>query len=250
MRYWKKVVTLIIFIIILSGLFLNPWDREVNYTPTSYEKELINYFKEIALKSEYDGNPEKVIKWEEPMTLFVLKKEEFKDQMSVIKETINEINRLSTDGFKIILCDNPSKSNAILYLCSKDKVAELNPDFYKMLIDGIENEISGLAYSEFSTKTFVIDMSLIFINTNEPIDVQESTILEEIIQSLGLAFDSEMYPNSIFYQKKYEQEIEIKEYSEMDKDIIRLLYHPKMKPGIDSIKVERVIKRILKSEKD
>src|SRR5690606_35806986 len=121
--------------------------------------------------------------------------------------------------------------------------AELNPYFYTMLNDDIDYEISGLAYSEFSNKTFIIDKSLIFINSEEPIDIQESTIIEEITQSLGLAFDSERHPNSVFYKNKSGRETLVKEYSILDKDIVKLLYHPEMKPGANSIEAERIIKR-------
>ncbi|GAA3553859.1 DUF2927 domain-containing protein [Snuella lapsa] len=246
----KTIVSLIISIAFLLGSFLYLRKREINYTPTAYEKELISYFKEIALHSEYDDNPNKVIKWAEPMALYIVKEEEFKPQMSFVKKTINEINLLATDGFKIVLTDNPLKSNCILYLCKKNKVAELDQYFYEMLNDGIDYDISGLAYSEFATNTNIIDKSLIFINSEYSLSVQESTILEEITQSLGLAFDSKVYPNSIFYKDKSKQKNRVREYLQLDKDVIRLLYHPKMKPALDSFEVNRVIKRILKSEKD
>ena len=250
MYYWKKNVIILISIVFLLGLFLYLREREINYTPTAYEKKLIEYFKEIALQSEYDDNPQKVIKWKEPMVLYVIKEEEFKPQMLSLKSAIDEINRLATDGFKIILTKDLSKSNSVLYLCDKERVAELNPSFYRMFTDGIDYEISGMAYSEFNNETFIIDRSLIFINSEETIDMQESTILEEITQSLGLAFDSEMYPNSVFYKNKSERKTLIEEYSVMDKDIVRLLYHPEMKLGSNSTEVEKIIKKILKSEKD
>lgn len=250
MYNWKKVIIIFILIVILIGFFLYIKKETVGYVPTAYESELISYFKEIALQSEYDDSPNKVIKWEEPMVLYVIREEEFKPQMSFVKKTIEEINRLATDGFKIVLTDNPLKSNSILYLCKKNKVAELDQYFYKMLNDGIDYDIAGLAYSEFMTNTNIIDKSLIFINSEYSLETQESTILEEITQSLGLAFDSQTYSNSIFYKDKSEQKVRIKEYSELDRDVIRLLYHPKMKPGFDSAELERVIKEILKSEKN
>ena len=58
----------------------------------------------------------------------------------LLKKTINKINQLATDGFKIILTDNILKSNSILYLCSKEKIAKLNPDFYRILNDIANNE--------------------------------------------------------------------------------------------------------------
>ncbi len=247
---WKNITIIFISIFILVGFVLFFKKGTVNYTPTTYENELISYFKEIALQSEYDDSPQKVIKWKEPMVLYVIREKEFKLQMSTIKNTIDKINRLATDGFKIVLTNNHSKSNATLYLCNKEKVAELDQHFYEMLTDGIDYDIAGLAYSEFFTKTHVIDKSLIFINSEYPYDIQQSTILEEITQSLGLGFDSKTYTNSIFYKEKSKQNIRIKEYSQLDRDIIRLLYHPKMEPGLDSTELENVIKEILKSEKE
>ncbi|CAA0177859.1 hypothetical protein TMP248_150083 [Tenacibaculum maritimum] len=241
---------LVTTILVTSIFFFVIINKSSNYIPTAYEKELIDYFKEIALQSEYDDNPQKVIKWKEPMLLYVIKEKEFKPQMSVIKKAIDSINKLATDGFKIVLTEKKSNSNAILYLCNKQKVAELNQYFYKLLTKDIDYEISGLAYSEFITEKCIIDKTLIFINSEDSFNIQKSAILEEITQSLGLAFDSNKYPNSIFYKNKHEKEIRIKEYSQLDRDVVRLLYHTKMKPGLDSIQVEKVIKKILKSEKD
>lgn len=223
--------------------------KSVNYDLTVYEKELINYFKEIALKSEYDDNPEKVIKWNEPMMLFIVKEAEFKSQISVIEKTIDKINQLATDGFRIAITNNILESNSVLYMCNKERVAELDPYFYRILNEGIDYKISGLAYSEFNNTTFIIDKSLIFINSEESIDIQEATILEEITQSIGLAFDSEKYSNSVFYKNKAGLDTLIKEYSVIDEDIVRLLYHPKMKPGIDSTQVEQLIKKYLNLKK-
>lgn len=248
--YNKKNIALILVLLILFiFLFFYIGRVKEEYIPTRYEEELIDYFKEIALQSEYDGNPKKVIKWQEPMLLYVVKGKEFKSQMSVIKKTIDTINQLATDGFRIILTNNYANSNSILYLCDIKQVYKSNQDFYKKLTKDIDYDIAGLAYTEFYTKTHIIDKALIFINSEYSFDIQESTILEEITQSLGLAFDSKLYTNSIFYEEKSKQKVRVKKYSRLDKDIVRFLYHPKMEPGLDSIEVERVIKKILKSEK-
>lgn len=125
-KTWFTLLLLVassFFLFYKFGLF--EWEKE--YVPTNYEIKLIDYFKEIALQSEYDDNPEKIIKWNEPMILFIEKEKEFDNQMTAINKVIGEINQLATDGFKIILTNNILESNSILYLCSKEKVAELNP---------------------------------------------------------------------------------------------------------------------------
>lgn len=238
-----------IAIVILLGLFFYLEKRETTYDPTPYEKEIIDYFKEIALQSEFTDHPEKIIKWKEPVFLYIVKEQEFKDQMSAIKRTINEINQLATDGFKIEITDNLTNSNIILYLCNKERVKESDPEFYKKF-NGLSYEVAGFVNVEALPETYELDKAKIFINTENTIDGQESTILEEITQSLGLAFDSKKYSTSVFYEDKYKLEEETMQYSQLDKDIIRLLYHPKMKPGLDSTDLDGIILGIFKSKKD
>lgn len=247
---WSFFIAIIILVVASLFFYYVREAGKVSYTPTAYEKELMDYFKEIALQAEYYDNSQKTIKWEKPMSLYIVKEKELKSQMSVIEKAINKINDLATDGFKIKLTKNLSNSNAILYLCEKERVAELAPQFYEILTDGIDYEISGYAYSEYDTSTHVIDKALIFVSTEEPFNVQESTILEELTQSLGLAFDSEKYVHSIFYKYKSEEEIRTNEYSQLDQDIVRLLYHPNMESGLDSTEVIKVVKKIFKSEKN
>lgn len=222
-----------------------------NYVPNKYERELLDYFKEVALKSEFDDNPQRVIKWKNHMTLYVFNYEEYPKQMEIVKKTINQINKLATDGFSITLNKEIYHANAIFYMCKKDEVSRHNPDFYKMFNDGIiDDDFSGLAYIEFNWKDYTINKALIYVDIDDHIDIQESAIVEELTQSIGLPNDTNKYPNSIFYNDKSEKGIITKEYSKMDTDIIRLLYHPKMKPGLNSKQAENVIKKILKSEKD
>lgn len=245
---YKKMGIIIIssFVVVLLGIFFYNKLAKVDYIPTAYETELIDYFKEVALQSEFDEDINRVIKWKQPMLLCVVKDKTYKRQMDAIQKTIDGINELATDGFKIELTNEPKKSNSFIYLCSREYVAKLAPNFYKSFTDDIDVDVSGFAYMEFNWNNYKINKSFIYIDPEDPIDIQESTILEEITQGVGLPNDPESYSNSIFYEHKSEENIVIKEYSQLDKDVIKLLYHPKMKPGLDSTQCEKVIKRILK----
>ncbi len=251
MKYPLKKVPfgILILIVLIIGVFVYTEVTKVDYTPTEYEKELINYFNEVALKTEHYDAPEKIIKWVEPMTLFVFKDSTNDRQMKAIEKTINTINELATDGFKIVLNDDIVKCNAFIYLCNKEKVAELNPRFYRMFNEGINYEVSGYANIRYDWKKNIIIKVYIYIDEEDPINVQESTILEEITQSLGLANDPTTHPNSIFFENKSEESNIMNEYSKIDRDVLRLLYHPKMRPGLNFKQAEKVIKRILRSEK-
>ena len=247
----NKKMGLVIFLIVLSlGFFLYQKFIKIDYEPTAYESELIEYFKEVSLKSEFDENVNKIIKWRKPMRLYVIKDENqtYEKQMVFIKNAINNFNTLTTDGFKIELSDDFKGSNSYLYLCNKEKIAKTNPKFYKKFTDDIEINLSGFCFMEFYWTSYNIYISSIYINTNDSLTVQESTILEEITQSTGLPNDPESHKNSIFYEHKSEENIRVKEYSNLDKDVIKLLYHQKIKPGMGKIEVERTIKKILKNK--
>ena len=73
---------------------------------------------------------------------------------------------------------------------------------------------------------------------------QKHLLREELTQSLGLARDSQKYSESIF-QSAWTTTME---YALIDRDLIRLLYHPDMSIGLNETQVEVVLKEILSSE--
>jgi hypothetical protein len=73
---------------------------------------------------------------------------------------------------------------------------------------------------------------------------QKHLLREELTQSLGLARDSQKYSESIF-QSDWTTTTE---YALIDRDLIRLLYHPDMSIGLNETQVEVVLKEILSSE--
>jgi hypothetical protein len=245
-----KKLTLTFLIITSICLFIYFNYIRISYEPSTYERELIEYFKEVTLKSEFDDNVNKIIKWRKPMRLYVVidNDKTYEKQMVFIQNAINNFNALTTDGFKIELTDNFEISNTYLYLCSREKIAKVNPKFYQQLTEGIDKDLDGFGYMEFYWASYNIYRSTIYIDTNNSLVVQESTILEEITQSTGLPNDPESHKNSIFYEHKSEEGINIKEYSDLDKDVIKLLYHSRIKPGMGNIEVERAIKKILKNK--
>lgn len=248
----SKTLTVLITVVIVAAIVLwvnksSLFEAEEEYIPSEYEVNLIEYFKEIALNTEYDDNPERVIKWRQPMSLFVYMEKDSEEQMEVVRNTLAKINELVSDGFKVSLTEDITKSNAVLYLCNKDRVRELAPKFYELLEDDLLGDYTGMTYVEFKWSNFVITKALIFIDEEATIDEQKSAIVEEVTQSIGLLNDSKKYSDSVFYED--EDGIENMDYSQMDRDIISLLYSDKMMPGFRDKTVEITIKRILKTEK-
>jgi hypothetical protein len=218
----------------------------VQYEFDIREKEAFEYFKEIALKSEFGYSPDRIIKWTKPMKAFIKKEKPLKTQVSVIKQTIERINELATDGFRIELIDNIYKCDTIIYLNSKSKVNEIDKYFFK----GINEDFAGLADIEYDSYNFNILKGKIFIDTNESLEIQKAAIIEEITQSIGLMNDSEMYSDSTFYQNKDNSRKKYYEYTDIDKELIKLLYLPSIKPGYDDKQIEKKFKRYYKSLKN
>jgi hypothetical protein len=240
----NKKTTLFISLFVIIGIAVYNLVDFKEYKFSEYDIELVNYFNEVALNAEFDVSPNRVTKWTEPMKVFILKEKELNYEVSIIKNTIEKINILVQDEFHIQLTDDPKKCNAVIFLTEREQLEPLLPT----LFENINTEVDGLAEIGFDLETFQITDAKIFIDILQPKETIESTILEEITQSIGLMNDSEKYSNSVFYENKVDS-INTVEYSKMDIEIIKILYHPKMKPGLDYNKAEKVIKQILKSKK-
>lgn len=216
-----------------------------NYKPSEYEKDLIGYFNEVALNSEFYDNPKCIIKWLKPMKLFINKDGSLNEQSSRVKQVVDKINNLVTSGFNIQLVDDKSKANAIIYLNTPEQVRSLRPDFYKKFSKvQIGEDVAGFTYMEYRLDNGYINRAFVFININETLETQLSVILEELSQSIGIPNDSEKYKESIFFNNHADSENVIHEYSAIDKDVIKILYHPKMKAGYNARQANKVMKEL------
>jgi hypothetical protein len=74
---------------------------------------------------------------------------------------------------------------------------------------------------------------------------QKHLLREELTQSLGLAKDSNLYPESIFQQSF---STKTTEHAAIDRDLVRLLYHPEMKIGLNRDEVDNRLRSILFAE--
>ena len=236
----KKKIILIIPLFIIGIILFNLIDFKP-YNLTENDKELISYFNEVALNSEYGESAQRTSKWNKPMTLFISSDSVYPKQIEDIKQTVDLIN--NTIGNRMIEITNDSiTANSHLYLCKKENLQKLNPEF----ASEVSEHSSG--YFHFYWTKFEIENALIFINTSTPYKIHKSAILEELTQCLGLANDSEKYTDSVFYKWKIPDSIFTYDYNKMDIELIKLLYNPKMKVGLTSEESERIIKRILKNK--
>lgn len=210
---------------------------------TSEEKEFISFFNEIALKSEYGESSNRINKWNIPMILYVQTDTIYEKQTQWIRETANKINA-STDGaFELQITDDISLANSVIYLCSLQNLPFYNESFAS------EIDKTSAGYFHFYWSNFEINRAEIFINTTIPLKIQKSTIFEELTQTIGLANDSEKYEDSVFYKWKVPDSIFTYAYNKMDIKIIKTLYNPKIKVGMNIREAENVLIDIIKIER-
>ena len=85
-------------------------------------------------------------------------------------------------------------------------------------------------------ENFVVTASVVIINADQPAEIRRRSIVKGLAASLGLAGNSWSYPDSIFY----EDDSSPTELADIDEALIRLLYDPRIKPGMTIEDLERM----------
>ena len=196
--------------------------------------QAIEYFPEIALGFEFGGASEITRKWREKMRVFVTGSPTtaLTDELNLI---IDELRELITDGFEIELVNSRQEANYVVFLGSADAYASMFPVAGNAVASNW-----GLFYVNWDGNHY-LNTGHMYVDTQRANALEQRHLLrEEFTQSLGLAKDSERYPSSIF-QSDWTRTTS---YTELDRELIRLLYHPDMVSGLDATAVEALIREI------
>lgn len=175
-----------------------------------YSEEAKEYFKEIALKTEFDGDRESAFVWTTDMKIFVDgQKPEY--LMNELRKIVAELNVI-IDPINIKIVSNKSESNYIVYFGShtdfKSKYKLYSPQHLE----------TNWGYFEISTNSGKMYVDL---NRNDDKESHRHLLREELTQSLGLVNDSWTYPESIFYQGW----TTTTEFAPIDRELIDMLYN-------------------------
>jgi hypothetical protein len=238
----KKLFLLLVLLIALSSCSNDTEEEiiEVDLAPelTQYQLDVIEYFKDIALGFEF-GNASRITrKWEVDMKIYV--EGTLNDILRLeLDRIIVELNELVTDGFQIRLVDEVSESNYFLFLGTGDEYAQLYPDTADLV-----NANWGL-FTVFWDEDDQLNSGRMYVDIERADTATQRHLLrEELTQSLGLARDLGRYSESIFYSAPSTTI----EFAEIDRDLIRLLYHPEMISGLGQTEVDGLLRHILLNE--
>lgn len=213
--------------------------KEPEKVLTNFNRQSIAYFKEIALGFEFGTASEVTRKWTKTIKVYTYGA--INSTMdSTLTAVITDIERITGDNFSLELVETEEEANFKLFVGSyidygnefpdKRELLEFNMGLFSLRFDG---------NNEFTTGEMYVD-------TERTTENRRIHILrEELVQSLGLAKDSNSYSDSIFNQNI---EASVTAFSSLDEELIRLLYHPDMKTGLNEQEVDDLLKKILLDE--
>lgn len=185
----------------------------VGFLGISQDTTVTSYFNEIAMGTEYSSHKE-ILKFKKDVYVIIQGNcnQELKDETIKILKELNDL----IEPINLYLTEDINKANVRLYFGGPDEYVKINPMSQNFIKD-----CWGLFF--IFPKYEEIDMSLVFIDIERSWNnTQRKHVLrEELTQCLGLGNDSFSYPESIFYQGWTETQ----EYSELDKEIIKMLYN-------------------------
>ncbi len=203
-----------------------------------FEQDVINYFNEVALGFEF-GNATKVTrKWTQPIKLKIdgIISEELDEELNDI---IEEINELTSDSFRIEFAPNLFDFNVRIFFGSGSDYGDLNPGAN----DFINNNL-GLFFVNWDANQNLVSGDMYVDTERAGLAAQLHLLREELTQLLGLANDSKLYPESIFQQSWTLAD----EYAPIDRELIRLLYHPRIVSNLSRNEVTDILVEILSED--
>lgn len=198
-------------------------------------KHLVDYFQLIALETEYGQSIPLTKKWTKPMSIYI-SGDPSPALLTELDSIIAELNPLFSDGFNIELTTDSLSANYHIIFGDKATYSKIYPETATLL-----RENDGL-FTYYLNPDFSINYGHMFVEIDEtPFRFQKHILREELTQSLGLPNDIDHYANSIFYKRWSD----VQAYSNLDKEVIRLLYHPQMIPKMGVGSVTSILENIL-----
>lgn len=178
---------------------------------------ILDYFAAVAFDSEFGESSRRVTRWESEIVYSVTGSPTEKD-LELIGILVERLNTI--EGFPGIReAGDENEVNFEIMFIPRTEIMES--------FEHATDACKGMSEFHWYTDDYVIYRARAAIDCDE-VQERESTICEEILQSLGIAMDSFLHKDSVFYQGT----CVYKRPSELDWTIVQLLYHPKMQTGM------------------
>ena len=193
-------------------------------------EDVIKYFNEVSLDAEFanSGNAKLVQKWMEPICYRLHGAPTDKD-LEVLNTFATWLNTI--DGFPgISEAKDTQIANLQIHFCTEKEMISLMGEQFA----GNDGAVTFWYWDN------VIGDAIICYRTDLNQYVRNSVILEEIYNGLGPIQDTQLRTDSIIYSGYSEPQ----QLTHIDELILKLLYHPDIKCGMDASECEAVIRQL------
>ncbi len=195
-------------------------------------EEMIIYFNEVCLDSELSegGDDSLVQKWCTPLE-YKVHGDYTSEDIRILHELSGQLNDI--EGFPGIYPAEEGMPNLNIYFCDQD---ELND---RMGTIATTDVLDGAVTFWFNENNEIIE-SIICIRSDLGQHLRNSVILEEMYNGLGPIQDTALRSDSVIYQ-----EFATPQYmTETDLVLLKLLYDPRIRCGMDAADCEEIIRHL------
>ena len=231
-----RAISIVLWSLLLTVISCSDQDGNPDQ-PTPYQQEVIDYFAEVALGFEFGSATHVTRKWKSEVRIFI-GGEENPELLAELNRVIVELESL-TDNLSFSITEDSLQSNYYIFFGAGSEFAARYPPSQQHVTSNW-----GLFYVFFNGANEIYS-AVMYVDTHRATlaEARKHLLREEFTQSLGLARDSQRYPLSIFYAPW----TTVTDYADIDRDVIRLLYHASLPGGLDESAVRQLLKDLVKT---
>lgn len=193
-------------------------------------EDVIRYFNEVCLDAEFinEGDPSRLQKWNTPIR-YILNGEPTAEDLNTLSTFVQWLNAI--EGFPgMSETKDPANANLRIHFCTHSELTDiLGPNF--AYTDG------GVTFWYMNDAIYD---AVICYRTDLDQTVRNSVILEEIYNGLGPVQDTDLRTDSIIYSGFSTPQ----SLTAIDELILKLLYHPQLRCGMNARECEAVIRQL------
>ena len=230
----KKILPAILLFFLCNGC------EEVHQIVLTEDEEVIvEFFNDVTLGFDYFEGSAVTRRWESPISIYVYGQPS-NDLMLEFTQIISELELFTFGRLDISIVDSESQANFELYFMGAEEYGLE----YSQLVPFLDENFGFFALDWNSENQINFATMYVDIERATELNDQVHLLREEFTQALGLGRSSDLHATSIFSTTGNAQS-----YSELDREIIRLLYHAEMSVGLNSSQTTEVLTDILFEER-
>lgn len=181
---------------------------------TTYPPATVDYFVAIALGTQYGDATPVIRKWYRDLHIQVLGTTT-PDDLKTLRKTIEDLNELMT-GINLFL--SYYEPNVSVYFSPES-------DFKKILPEYVP-KYDGFFWTWWNENT-ITEAKILIADRDVTQERRSHNIRQLLTRCIGFLNNSKLYPESIFYS----EHSETKEFAEIDRMLIRIMYNTNIKHG-------------------